>query len=121
MWKSVKKGLPEKAGYYLVCHRSNLPFTAGFNMWGNQNFTVIGGGEDAVICDITNWMEIPPNSQEDLEESPSTSTNTAMFQLPSAEEIKKGLASNGYSELSNREFNLVLVALDIVFRQQQHS
>lgn len=75
MWKSVKKGLPEKSGYYLVCHRSNLPFTAGFNVWGNQNFTVVGGGEDAEICDITNWMEIPPNSQEDLEESPSTSTN----------------------------------------------
>jgi len=64
MWKSVKGGLPKKSGYYLVCHKENLPFTAGFNMWGNQNFTVIGGGESAIINDITDWMIIPTNSQK---------------------------------------------------------
>lgn len=64
-WIKVKDRLPENSGYYLVCHKSNLPFTAAFNMWDNQNFTIIGGGHDAVIYELTHWMPLPEPPEEE--------------------------------------------------------
>ena len=60
-WISIKDRLPEKnAGYpyVLAVHRDNLPIVACYGVWGDK-FTIVGGGEDSVIHEITHWMPLP--------------------------------------------------------------
>jgi hypothetical protein len=62
-WISVEDELPEKSGYVFVVHKSNLPFVASYGVWGEE-FTVVGGGEDSVVHEVTHWMPLPepPNN-----------------------------------------------------------